>query len=150
MSIEVTTGDGVTYNLPEQGDPNWGTEVTNYLVHLAGASFAPTVVTTSKLYLPTNNGVVNNGGTLSTSVSTVLRYAGNGTSVTLSAVTPLSNGTQDGELAIIIGASGTNTITILDSGNVDIRGPITLGLNQTITLVWSSVAAKWIELSRNN
>lgn len=150
MSYPVTTGDGVTFNLPEAGDANWGTEVTNYLIHMAGAAFAPTVNTTTKLIVPTLNGVVSAGGIISTTVSTLIRVSGDGSAVTLSLTTPLNNGTQDGEFIIVMGGSDTNTVTINDAGNVDLRGPITLGTNQAVTLIWSAVAGKWVEISRNN
>lgn len=150
MAITVTTGDGVTFNIPEQGDANWGEELCNYLVHMAGASFSGYVTTTTRLNLSAYNGTLTNGAIIHSENGSFLRLSGYNGAVTANATQPLNNGTQDGQYLVIAGGSAVNTITIPDSGNVDIRGPITLGLNSVLTLIWSSVAGKWIEISRNN
>jgi len=68
--------------------------------------------------------------------------------VTSTAVTAIHDGDFDGQLLFLIGTDDTNTITILDGANTALAGDVTLGENDTITLIF--ITDTWVELSRSN
>jgi hypothetical protein len=74
------------------------------------------------------------------------RVQGNAAAVTANSTTPITAGITEGQELILKGMSDTNTVTILDSGNVDLNGDMTLYNGSTLSLVW--VDSKWLEISR--
>lgn len=79
-------------------------------------------------------------------------YLAPASAVTLSSSTPLTSGidANDGYERLLCGTSDTNTVTIGDSGNVDLQAGITLGLNDCISLIWKATGGidKWLETGR--
>lgn len=66
----------------------------------------------------------------------------------------LANGTHRGQLARIMCTHATNTITIVNSGNMLMRSDVTLELGESILLMWigtgvTGISNKWVELSRS-
>lgn len=78
-----------------------------------------------------------------------MRVVGNGGSVTLDAATGIAAGIP-GQMVIIEGTDDVNTVTILDSGNVNLQtaylGSCVLGIDDTLTLIYNG--SRWIEVTR--
>lgn len=74
------------------------------------------------------------------------RVQGNGAAVTADTTTPITAGTVEGQELILKGMSDTNTVTIQDSGNVDLNGDATLYAGSILSLVW--IDSKWLETGR--
>lgn len=74
--------------------------------------------------------------------------SGNGSAVTLSATTAISDGSKTGEILVLKGNSDTNTVTILDGANTKLNGSITLALNDKIELEWDGT--DWVERWRSS
>jgi hypothetical protein len=75
------------------------------------------------------------------------RVQGNGAAVTANTTTPITAGTIEGQELILKGMSDTNTLTIENSGNVDLNGDVVLYSGSTLCLVW--IDSKWLETSRS-
>jgi hypothetical protein len=65
--------------------------------------------------------------------------------VTLSATTAISGGSQLGQILILEGRSDANTVTVPDNANTKLAASRTLGINDTLILMWNAI--DWIELS---
>lgn len=74
--------------------------------------------------------------------------AGNSAARTMLSTTPIANGTYTGQALVIQGNDNTNTVTILNQGNVKLSGIIVLGLKDTLFLMWDG--SYWVECSRSN
>lgn len=74
--------------------------------------------------------------------------AGSSAAVTMLTATPVANGTYTGQALVIQGNDNTKTVTINNSGNVKLSGNITLGLKDTVFLMWDG--SYWVECSRSN
>jgi hypothetical protein len=74
------------------------------------------------------------------------RVQGNAAAVTANSTTPITAGITEGQELILKGMSDTNTVTILDSGNVNLNGDVTLYAGSTLSLVW--IDSEWLEISR--
>lgn len=152
MPTEIITTAGDTYEVPLPGESNYGDEVHNLLVDLGtNALLKNGAVTTSQLVLPTSGTVTSltAGSVMNVGTRTVHMVQSASGAITLNSTTPLNNSSTDGFVVILIGRSATNTVTIPDSGNVDLNGSITLGANTSITLIWMNAIGKWVELNRN-
>jgi len=87
--------------------------------------------------------------TLDPSQGEHLRIEGASAAITLDTTTPISDGDR-GQRLELIGGSNTNTVTLVNSGNVQLSQPIWYGrLQSTIRLHWSNTASKWIEDGRS-
>ena len=65
----------------------------------------------------------------------------------------LANGV-DGRVFRLMGTDDVNTITVLNSGNMLLRSDVTLGLGDSILLMFilggvTGIVNKWVELSRS-
>jgi hypothetical protein len=89
---------------------------------------------------------LSTGSTLTPTKSNVKMTASG--SITLNTTTPISNGTTAGQVLILRGSDNTNTITINDSGNVNLSGDITLGDSDILMLLWNGT--QWIQVSYSN
>ena len=69
---------------------------------------------------------------------------------TANATTPITAGSVDGQELRLVGGSDTNTLTILNSGNVSLNGDVVLYANSIIDLCWDSSQSKWLETGRRN
>jgi hypothetical protein len=65
--------------------------------------------------------------------------------IILNTVTPIANGTYVGQLVILRGTDNTNTVTINDSGNVNLDGNHVLGNQDALTLIWDGTS--WIQMA---
>lgn len=141
---------GVNYSIPEAGDPLNGGELTRYLVALSGSNFSPVVNQLTKLRLADTNITITSdvaSHIITTTSHSVFRLSSSAP-YTLNTSTPFTAGLS-GDIIYIFGVSD-NGITIMDSGNVDLRGTITLKTNDCLTLIYStSAGGKWLEVSRN-
>lgn len=148
MSITVSLG-ATNYIIPETDETDWGEQVTNFLVRTAtmldGVSALKSTIPVPLMKSTTS--ALAAGATL-TPTHPTHRVSGSGSAVTLSASTSIANGTYNGELLRLEGDHATNTVTIQDASNVQLRGDITLGLNDTLDLVWDSTLGDWKETAR--
>lgn len=149
MSIP-TTLQGITYQIPETSERNWGATVTALLVALA-ANLDAIIAGgggTPILQLLSADNTLSAGGTLTTTRNWH-RIQGNGAAVTLSTGTAIANGAANGQLLLLTGTHATNTVTLNDAANTRLNGNITLGLYDALLLIWDSAIGDWIELARN-
>lgn len=128
--------NGTSYTIPQNGDENWGTDVTAFLVDVA----------TKENNVPSST-VVTAGGSL-TPAQRHYKLAP-ASAVTLSATTAITDGSYNGQELTLQGTSDTNTVTIQDGANVNLNGDIILGNGNIISLVWDSTN-KWTEIYRSN
>ena len=89
---------------------------------------------------------LSNGAILSTSKSNVL--VSSSSAITLNSSTPVANGAVIGQVLILAGTSDTNTVTLPNSGNLQIGSSIALGQNDCLMLLWNG--SKWIKISYSN
>ncbi len=68
--------------------------------------------------------------------------------VVLNATTAIADGAAVGQVLILQGTSDTNTVTLNDGANVQLGATRTLGLNDTLSLIWDG--ANWIETAFSN
>lgn len=101
----------------------------------SGTRASPTAITAG-------TGVVFSG----TAYANVYFIQGNGGAVTVTANPQISAATNVGQELILIGRSATNTVTLSDGTGLSLNGPVVLGLDSIITLVWDST--NWVEKSR--
>lgn len=81
--------------------------------------------------------------------TSVLRLDGN--AVPANRTITLSNGLTDGQFLIIRGvAFGANGIELQDAGNLRLSGDVQLNNTDTITLIWDTTSAVWLEVARRN
>ena len=143
---------GDTVNVPETDEVDWGAEVSAFLITLiedlevlcfqdaSGNVFNRVKWTTATLA---------DGATLTPDTSGY-RLQGTSGAITLDATTAIADGEVDGQVLIIKGSDGTNTVTINDGANTDLNGNVTLGDGDKIYLLWDSTDSEWGEVSRNN
>ena len=148
MSVSKTIA-GLTYVIPSRGEKRWGAQMTALLSTLSDIAAFLTGGTsgTPVFALSATSSSLAAGATL-TPATPLHRVQGNGAARTLDATTPIAAGV-DGQVLILEGVHASNTITIRDSGTVDLNGDITLGLGSTLQLTYNSSRAKWVELHRN-
>lgn len=88
----------------------------------------------------------NNNVTL-TPASGYVKFA-NTSAVTLNATTAIANGIAVGATLILEGGSDVNTVTIPNNANTRLSAARTLGIRDTLTLLWNGL--NWLELSYSN
>lgn len=89
------------------------------------------------------------GGTIpSTWDRRVVSVVGAAAPVTLSATTAIEAGFFVGQELLLVGTSDTNTITVPKLAGVRLGSACTLGVHDTLSLVWNGAA--WIETGRTN
>lgn len=62
--------------------------------------------------------------------------------------TAIKDGAYKGQLLILIGTDDTNTIIIKTAANTHLTGDITLGEDDTLSLIWNGTS--WLELATSN
>ena len=84
-----------------------------------------------------------------------IKVQGSGGAVTVTATPSIAAG-EAGQLLILVGASDTNTLTLQDESSLASSGlqlaggaNVTLGLYDTLFLVYSNAGNKWCEISRS-
>lgn len=156
-SNQIVLGNNEVTSVVVEGVSNaTTTEPANVYVSDTGQLMKSTKETVSIkefLVLEKYVGSVQGGSTLNPSKSFVRVRGWNGSffaNVTLSATTAIANGQYDGQVLIIQGNADTmGTVTINDGANTRMNGNITLGLGDTIMLIWDSNNT-WVEISRSN
>ena len=128
---------GANYNIPANGDEQWGTQVSNFLI-----------ATGQKLNRKEVTVVATNNGTLTAPTTTEDYIASAATPVTLSASTAITNG-SDGQILRIRGSSSTNTVTILNGANTTMNGSCILAAGDFIVFKWDALTF-WTEVNRSN
>lgn len=74
--------------------------------------------------------------------------AGNGGAIDITANPQITAGTVTGlQRIVIFGTSNTNTVKLDDSNGLSINGPVTLGAEDSIELLWNGTV--WREIGRN-
>lgn len=147
----ITTTSGNTYQLPEPGDADWGSDLTELLYELGtSALMAGSVGDFGEFRMtPLNITVTNNMSLDSSGTSLALLTAAS--SVTLNSTTPIQTPTSsNGKMLRLVNTHASNTITIPDTGNVDINGPVILGYLQTLDIQWLDSVGRWVEIARNS
>jgi hypothetical protein len=86
-----------------------------------------------------------------------VRVAGNGGAVVLTATPTITTPAADGQRLVIMGTDGANTVQLQDESGLagtKLRlagaAAFTLGLYDTIELIWDAVTGFWVEISRSN
>jgi|SRR5882672_6753165 len=151
MSI-LTTYSGNAYPVPETDETDWGETVTNLLVsELLGGNTTECVLTTANQGAHRAVATSTTLAAASTMTQTYARHKVSGTpgAVTLSGTTAIADGTFDGQILIIQGASASNTVTIQDGANTRMNGNMLLALGSVLTLVWDLADSNWVELWRS-
>lgn len=152
MGTPVTTKLNNAYTIPDANERGWAGQVGPLLIELAqnslmdGGSIDALTLTQILTMTPVSTSLAE-GGTLSVSASNYYVQSTGG-AVTLSATTPISNGSAQGQRLQIVGRSASDTVTIPDSGNVNLQGTWLGGLDDVLTLEWTGT--NWIEISRSN
>lgn len=142
---------GTTRTVPETGDRNWGSQVTNILLDLMRA-------VDTGFFLLNQNGVLRlnfQTETLAASATiTPARFAhlvtGSGGPITLDATTAIADGSADGQMLILLGNNATQTVTVPNSANTRINGSAILALGDALGLFWNATDSNWWELWRNS
>jgi hypothetical protein len=146
--ISITNAAGVTFNIVEPDDTDFGAEMTRLLMYTMNAAInGGPLIAATMAYVPVDL-TVNEGGSITVN-SSFIRVTGqtNG-GVTLSA-SALAPGARDGLITILAGQDDSRTVTILDNqGTIDINGDVTLAKNEMIHLIWNATTGKWNEISR--
>lgn len=89
---------------------------------------------------------------LNSSIQQMLKVQGTGGAVT-TANAPFSSTPADGTLITLIGKSATNTVTIPYAdvaGGCLLKGPRTLGLNDSLTLIYDATDDRYYDSGRNS
>ena len=102
----------------------------------------------SLLLLQSTSTSVVQDGTLSPTHA-VHKIQGSGGPVTLGATTALGNGSRADQMLILQGDHATNTVTILNGANVQLRQAITLARYENLLLRWDLQTQDWIEVGRS-
>lgn len=86
-----------------------------------------------------------------------IRVAGSGGPVTLTSTPTITNPVADGQRLVIMGTDAANTLTLQDEtglagSKLRLAGAasVTLGLYDTIELLWDQALGFWVELGRSN
>lgn len=151
MSIAKTLF-GTVRQVPERKETGWGAQVTGILddlIDFANAFGFLFGADSPGMKFSVATSTLAAAATL-TPTATLHRVQGTPGAVTLSAATPIAAGAFNGQLLLLTGAHAANTVTIQTGGNVDLNGDITLGLGQSVMLVWNSTRSAWEELNRSN
>jgi hypothetical protein len=104
-------------------------------------------ITSEDLQVTSSTTTLTNGATLNPTTG-YMRISGSGGAVTLNATTAIANGVGAGLILVLEGTSTANTVTIPTSANTLLGANRTLGLNDTLTLIWNG--ANWVQLAFSN
>jgi hypothetical protein len=148
LSDETGTGSVVFANTPTLITPEIGAATGTSLsltgTLLSTTGFAPSATTGA----PT---AYANDASIAVSYS-IVRVAGDGGATVLDTDPAVADGGKDGQIVIIQGCSDTNTVQIADACNTQLSGGVafTLGLGDTLMLVWDDGSSIWMELTRSD
>lgn len=121
------------------------------------ATFAGNVIVSSRLFAPTAGATQSLlAATAINPVGLKIKVVGNGGAVVLTATPTITAPATDGQLLLIQGTDGTNTVTLQDEASLAGTGlelgaaTRVLGLGDTILLTWDSAVSKWFEIAFSN
>ena len=123
---------------------------TNGAVNITLDGFSPSGngrVITEELQITSATTTIAAGASL-TPATGFVRISGSGGPVTLSAITAIATGSGTGLMLVLEGTSDVNTVTVPDNANTRLAAARTLGLNDTLTLIWNGT--DWVEISFSN
>lgn len=144
------TGSLQTLNTIFSGNSsgNYNTSTLAEVISQTGSRFTNSDLRTDKTFIGgKSNQTVTASDTISPS-ALVVRLTAAG-AITMTSDPQISNG-SDSQLLILAGSSNTNTVTIVDGQGLRLSANCTLGLSDTLTLVYHADAADWIEIARSN
>ena len=90
---------------------------------------------------------IASGGQITVTASTYLPITSSA-GITTSATTAISDGAYVGQILIIVNENAADTIVIKNGANTHLTGDITLGNDDTLTLIWDG--ADWLQLATSN
>lgn len=139
---------GTTYIIPETNETGWGAEVTGWIESVTDG-LTDMAVAINAEHVPVLNATTTDcePDSVLDQTHTVHKVAGNGSAVTLYALTAIEDGATTGQVLYVVGTSDTNTVTILHGANTKMNGDITLEDGDVIAFWWDG--ADWVELWRN-
>lgn len=143
---------GNTYSVPESGNKNVGVALTAIIDDLMDGVEGVCYQTGGGIiltYLRSTTSSLAAAATL-TRTHPIHKVSGSGAAVTLSGTTAIASGTKDGETLVLQGDHASNTVTINNGANTQMRGNCTLALYDTLSLRWDSTIGDWIEIGRTN
>lgn len=121
------------------------------------ATFAGNVIVSSRLFAPTAGATQSLlAATAINPVGLKIKVVGNGGAVVLVATPTITAPATDGQLLLIQGTDGTNTVTLQDEASLAGTGlelgaaSRVLGLGDTILLTWDSSTSKFYEIAFSN
>ena len=126
-------------------------DVSNYVLMSDGTSYTPVnfldrnnTWTGSTTYTPEG---ITYATTIDAANKTCISAGGSGNGTT----TTISNGIN-GQVLILINTSSSFTWTLNETGNINLAGTAdyVMGQSDTITLIYESGSAKWLETARSN
>ncbi|MHC4715240.1 MAG: hypothetical protein ACYTAN_18550 [Planctomycetota bacterium] len=142
---------GSTRTIPQTPETDWGAQVTQVLSDIMYALDTSMNLTSNKgLWTPEGATSALAADATLTASRVVHLVSGSGGAVTLNATTAIADGGKDNQIAILIGTSDSNTVTILDGANTKLNGRVTLGEGEVMIVLWRDAASYWVELFRNN
>ena len=124
---------GTSGNILTSNGTTWTSAAPSNAPSVSGTAASPITITAV--------GGVSFSGTNYFNVSVI---GGSGGNVTVSATPQVAAATSVGQQLILIGT--TNTVTLADGNGLSLNGPIVLGANGALTLVWTGTV--WAEVSR--
>jgi len=139
--------------VPETDEEEWGGEVTDQLFDLltAGDLFFFLLAGGTIVEKEARAASTLAAGATLTQTARAHEVEGSGGAVTLDGTTPIAAGETDGQRLRLVGAHATNTVTIAATGTAaGLNGNVTLGLHESIELVWDAGNAVWEEVSRSH
>jgi hypothetical protein len=150
MSIPKTLF-GETRQVPETEEEDWGPEVTEQLSGTIDGTDNLACLSGANVF-PRRRAAASTlaaGATL-TPTKPVHRVQGTPGVVTLSAVTAITDGAEDGQEVRLVGDHAASFVTVPDGANTALNGPVTLELGESLDLAWDAAASVWRETGRSN
>jgi len=140
------------YSVPENDEKSWGSDMTGWIEKandglddttalLASGNVVPKTTYATAATMAADSTLTQTHGTH--------KISGTPGAVTLSTTTAITDGTVDGQRLQIVGNHATNTVTINDNSNVQLKGNVTLALHDSITLEWDETLDDWREVCRS-
>jgi hypothetical protein len=121
------------------------------------STLAGNVIVSSRLFAPTAGATQSLlAATAINPVGLKIKVVGDGGAVVLIATPTITAPATDGQLLLIQGTDGTNTVTLQDEASLAGTGlelgaaTRVLGLGDTILLTWDSTTSKWYEIAFSN
>jgi hypothetical protein len=145
--FQLTMGEGVGAGIAPIG--SIGT--VGQVLTSGGPGIAPSWAADAGAFVifgtrPTPILITASGGITTAAVQRqLIRIKGSGGAVTVTAGTPISPGTIDGQELILEGSSTSSTVTINNGTGLEWGGSMTLGTGDKVAFIWNLAAGVWTE-----